>query len=258
MSKPTKPTDTGMNRTGIGTAPAEAKKTIEGAQQGVPVAAADSTPIEALRTELSRQVDPVGTVPPPASLKGLVKTAAEMLKGNKPTVLLDLIGERLAFERTGTRLYEALLSKFEAGDPHPSGPTRAELEQIRDDEHAHFMLLKESMERLGADPTAVTPCADIAAVASLGLLQVVTDPRVTLTEALKAVHIAELTDNDAWMALSDLAEQLGHDELAQEFRRALAEEEEHLRLVRSWVTASIEGQAGVEQGAGEPLQSPAP
>ena len=257
-NNPKKPTDMGMNRTGIGMSPMEAQKTIDGAREGVPVAEPDGAAIAAVRTELSRAVEPLGTVPPPASLKGMAKAAVQMLKGNKPTVLLDLVAERLAFERTGTRLYEALLSKLDAADEHPGGPTRQELVAIRDDELAHFLLLKDAMERLGGDPTAVTPSADVAAVASLGLLQVVSDPRVTLTEALKAVQIAELTDNDAWLGLADLADRLGQDELAQEFRRALAEEEDHLALVRGWVTAAVEGQAGLDTETDESAPSPTP
>ena len=38
---------------------------------------------------------------------------------------MDKIGERLAFERTGTRLYEALVSKHEAFGSFPGGPSGA-------------------------------------------------------------------------------------------------------------------------------------
>lgn len=32
------------------------------------------------------------------------------VKGDSPTILLDKLGERLAFKRTGTRLYDALIT----------------------------------------------------------------------------------------------------------------------------------------------------
>jgi rubrerythrin len=245
VSNPKKPTQPGTNRTGIATSPVDAKKTIEGAIEGVPDASADAQSITHLRVELSKMADPVGTMPPPASLKGVLKSTVQVLKGNHPNVFIDLLADRCAFERTGTRIYDAMLAKFDASHPHEGGPTRADLEKIRDEELAHYHLLVRALQRLGADPTAMTPLANVCGVASMGLLQVVTDPRVTFGQALHAIHIAELTDNDAWLVLTDVAARLGMDELATEFRGAMAEEEGHLARVRMWLTASIEGQAGI-------------
>lgn len=250
MSNPTEPTDVGRNRTGIATSPIDVKKSIEGARAGTPLPQPDGQELAIARLALSREVEPVGTMPPPGTLKRVAKTAMQALKGNNPNVFLDLLGERLAFERTGTRLYDALLVKFDAAHEHPGGPTREDLERIRDEELQHFVMLKEALETLGADPTAITPSADITAVASMGLVQVLGDPRTTLTEALKTIQIAELADNDGWLMLADVAGRLGHDQLAERFRQALAEEEEHLARVRSWVAAAIDGQAGLESRGG--------
>ncbi|MFL5307435.1 MAG: ferritin-like domain-containing protein [Polyangia bacterium] len=260
MSNPTKPTETGPNRTGIATSPIDSKATIEGARAGSPAPVFEPPGLLATRIQYATNVGPVGTMPPPLSLKGVATTAVEMVKGNKPTVFLDLLGERIAFERTGTRLYEALLVKLEAADAHPGGPTRFDLERIRDEELEHFGLLKRAMESLGADPTAMTPSADVIAVASHGLVEAVSDPRVTLNESLKAILTAELVDNDSWLMLSDVAERLGHTEMAAEFRRALAEEEDHLARVRSWLNIAVEGEAGitVHPGDGSTASVPAP
>lgn len=245
MSNPKKPTDMGMNRTGLGMSPIEGKKTVEGAQQGTLNRSFDVSALEAVRVAISSTAEPVGTMPPPASLKGVAKAGMQAVKGNNPNVFLDLVADRLAFERTGVRLYEALMAKHAAGD-HPRGPTRAELEQIRDEELLHAGMLTQALERLGADPTALTPSADICAIASSGVMKVLTDPRSTLTHALHAIHIAELTDNDAWAMLADLAERLGHEELAAGFRQALADEELHLQKVRAWLYAAVNEQAGVD------------
>lgn len=246
MSNPKKPTDIGQNKTGIAVSPIDSRKTIEGARESIPAPSFDVTPIEAVRIAVSRTAEPVGTMPPPASLKGVAKAGMQAIKGNNPNVFIDLIADRLAFERTGTRLYEALIAKVVAAGDHPGGPTRAEVEQIRDEELAHAGLLIQAMDALGADATALTPTADVTAVASSGILQVLTDPRTTLTHALHAVHMAELTDNDAWVMLSDLAENLGQDDMAAQFRQALVDEERHLDLVRAWLTSAIEGQAGIK------------
>jgi rubrerythrin len=239
----------GLNRTGTGASPIDAKDVIAGAREGAPDQSFDPAPIKETRDAYAMNAPPVGTMPLPASVKGVAVAAIQGLKGNHANVLLDLLGERLAFERTGTRLYEALLTKLEAGSPHTIAPTLDDLEHIRDDEMAHFGLCAEAIAKLGGDPTAVTPSADIAAVASMGLVQVICDPRTTLTEALKTILIAELTDNDAWATLAKIAEEMGQSDLATRCRAALLEEQEHLRLVREWVSTALAGQAGVGEEA---------
>jgi rubrerythrin len=238
------PTDVGLNRTGIAMSPIDSAKTIAGAKDANTGDGTDGRAFEAERLYWATQAGPVGTMPPPASLKGAIKTAIEAAEGHKATVFLDKLGERLAYERTGVRLYDALLVKLEAADVHPGGPTRAELEQIREDELRHFALLREAIEHIGADPTSITPCADIIGVAGLGWVQVLSDPRTTLSQCLDIMLVVELGDNDAWLLLSELADSLGFDGLARKFRTALAEEEEHLAQVRTWVTRAVLGQAG--------------
>jgi rubrerythrin len=245
-----KPTDTGRNRTGIATSPFDSRKSAEGARlagRGDPSVVLDPVELEEARLAFSREAGPVGTMPPPVGIKGMARAAVDRLKGTTPTVLLDQLGARLAFERTGVRLYEALLVKHEAASLHVGGPDRSELEIIRDDELRHFAMLDEAMRSLGGDPTAVTPSADLQAVASAGIVGVLGDPRTTLTQGLEAILIAELADNDAWETLIDLADSLGHDELVEKFRLALREEQVHLLNVRRWVKNAMRGQAGAEQ-----------
>jgi hypothetical protein len=51
--------------------------------------------------------------------------------------------------------------------------------------------------------------------------------------------IAELADNEGWDLLANLAEAMGHDDMAQSFRDALEVEETHLDDVRRWVAAIV-------------------
>ena len=241
-----KPTDTGSNRTGIQTSPTDAKEMIEGAMAGspAPVSEPESSALHAMRVEYSTSAPPVGTMPPPADGKAVHGSAEGM------NVFLDLLGARLAFERTGTRIYEALLVKLEAASVHPEGPTREDLLHIRDEELAHAGMLAECIQEIGGDPTAVTPAADVQAVASCGIVQVVGDPRTTFTQALDAVLTAELTDVDSWQLLVDMADKLGLDDMAERFATAHDEEGEHLLNVRQWLTSALLGQAGVEEAEG--------
>jgi hypothetical protein len=95
--------------------------------------------------------------------------------------------------------------------------------------------VRRYIEKLGADPTAQTPCADLASVESMGLIQVIADPRTSVLQSLHALLVAELVDVDGWDLLITLAEELGQADAAEEFQMALREEENHLENVRSWV-----------------------
>lgn len=241
-----KPTDIGPNRTGIATSPIDSKRVAEAASEADTTGLADGQALEDERVRWSRNAMPLGTMPPPGTVKGVIKTVLERLEGHKATVFIDKLGERLAFERTGVRLYDALLAKYEAAHVHEGGPTRAELEQIREDELRHFALVRDAVMELGADPTAMTPSADVTAVSSLGWIQVLTDPRSTLSQCLAVMMSAEATDSEGWDLLVAMAEALGFDDMATQFRLALVEEEEHVIKVRTWLSRALLGQAGAE------------
>jgi rubrerythrin len=229
---------TGKNATGIDMSPIDSKKLIEYAQTA-PISPGSEHDIEEMREEYTLETGAIGTVPPPASLKGLAKMALDAVKGRKATVFIDKLGERAAFERTGTRLYEAMLAKYDALGSFDGGPTRERLEEIRDEELEHLGIVQEAIVALGGDPTVMTPAADIVGVEGMGLVQVMTDPRTTVDQCLNALLMAELADNDGWELLANLAEAMGHEEMAQAFREALNTEEMHLDDVRRWIVATI-------------------
>lgn len=231
--------DMGMNRTGIGMAPMLSKEMIEAARAGVPSSTGDGWALANEREEYIEQGERIGSMPPPSSLKGAAKTVLKMGMGENPNVLLDKMGERLAFERTGSRLYEALLAKVQALGGGADGPSLDELTDIYNDEVRHFELLRQALEAMGADPTVQTPSADVSGVIGMGILQVLTDPRTSVAQCLHAILIAELADNDGWRMLIDLAESLDQDDMATQFQQALAEEDRHLRQVRGWVSRQI-------------------
>jgi rubrerythrin len=230
-----KDTKIGSNRTGIQMSPKDSKELIRAALDARPTSEGDHMSLAVLRSDYVADAEPVGTVPPPATLKGVLKSGMDMMTGDRPQVLLDKLGERAAFERGGTRLYDALLSKFDA-DPHAHGSvSRDVLLHFRNEEAEHFNLVCEAVEKLGGDPTAMTPCADLVGVQSMGLWQSVGDPRTTLAQCLSTLLVAELADKDGWELLIELSRASGHDDLAKRFQGALEEEVEHLDQVRRWV-----------------------
>jgi hypothetical protein len=230
----TKATDVGGNRTGVTGALGQAREAVEAAEDGTPEADVNTSAgmLFAARCEWSQQAEPVGTMP-------------EQPRGES-SAFIDRLSARLAFERTAVRLYEALLVKLDSAHLHQGGPSADRIAQIRDQELAHVALLVRSIEEMGGDPTAVTPGADLVGVATGGLVQVVSDPRVTLTQAMDALLMAELADSDGWLILCDVAEQLELYDMADDFRRALAEEESHVTKLRHWVSATVTGQIGIE------------
>lgn len=120
------------------------------------------------------------------------------------------------------------------------------LQRIRGEELQHFRMLCEEVERMGGDPTSQTPCADVSATAAMGIVQVVTDPRTTLAQCLNAILTAEMTDNAGFELLITLAEQAGQDELAGKLLGALAQEQEHLAVIKGWLTALSLRAAGTD------------
>lgn len=244
------PTDMGMNRTGIGTSPLDSKELVASAKESQPTSFGDESEIAKVRAEYAAESSVVGTMPPPSSVRGAVLTMVEGLT-NKPNVFLDKLGERLAFERTGVRLFDGLITKYDVLGSWEGGPTRELLVEFREDELRHFHVLKCAMESLGADPTALTPSGDIVGVEGMGLVQVINDPRTTLPQALHAQLVAELADNEGWDMLVALAETLGHDAMADDFRDAMRAEEKHLAHVRQWVAghATLSAQDEIEKAA---------
>jgi hypothetical protein len=135
----------------------------------------DETELAKIRLQYAKDADPVGTLPEPQQ-SGVM------------AVLMDKLGERMAFERAGTRLYDALMVKC-AADKSCKVPAK-ELKHIRDEEAMHFALVGAAIQALGGDPTAQTPNADVAGVEGAGLMQVLTDPKTTVAQALHAILVA--------------------------------------------------------------------
>jgi rubrerythrin len=238
----------GANRTGISAAPERSQEMLAGMEEFPPTSHGSVQDIAQVRIAYAQSAEPLGSVPPPPTLKGKVETAVHAIKGESPTLFVDKLGERLAFERSGTRLYEALLSKYDAFGSFTGGPSRDDLEHVRQEEYRHFTLLQSAIEQLGGDPTAVTPSANIQATAAHGIQEVIVDPRTTLLQSLEAALIVELADNACWEALIELAQEAGENTLVQQFQEALKNEQDHLKKVQAWVAA---GQGRAQNGGGK-------
>lgn len=258
----------GTNRTGTATSPLDSSSMSDIAQKASPEVLILTPEMDAQRLIYAQESQSIGSIPPPLSLKGVAKAGMAVLQGGAPSVFQDKLGERIAFERSGTRLYEALIIKYQAAKQlglEAFPPAREALQdlpgtdvlavvleedplqtltRIRNEEIEHFHMLCDSMKRMGGDPTAMTPCADVAGTAVLGILQVVTDPRTTLAQSLTAILSAEMTDQAGWELLERLATEVGQADLATLFHGALEQEQEHVAIIRSWLSHLLSREAG--------------
>lgn len=175
--------ETGRNRTGLATASAAARKGVASMVTVQPAGDLESElgsdGIGEIRARRARESDAVGSIPPPTTMAGKVKSAIGTLSGASMSIFMDRLGQRLAFERQGSRLYEGLIAKLRAaqseGDLGRHAPAIDDLIELHDEELQHFLLLTRTITDLGGDPTAQTPAADVSAVAGAGLPQVVNE-----------------------------------------------------------------------------------
>jgi hypothetical protein len=215
-------TEVGMNHSGMLVAEDGGEKMLENTELTKP-RSGDETELAKIRLQYAKEADPVGTLPEPQQ-SGVM------------AVLMDKLGERLAFERAGTRLYDALMVKCAADNS--AGIPAKEVKHIRDEEAMHFALVGAAIQSLGGDPTAQTPGADVAGVEGMGLMQVLNDPKTTVAQGLHAILVAEMTDNAAWDELIELTTESGNDDLVERFTQARQNEAEHLEKVMDWYKAA--------------------
>jgi ferritin-like protein len=216
-----------MNQSGMLSAEDGGEKMLENLSLTKPPRG-DETDLAKIRLQYAKEAEPVGTIPEPvpSGVMGL---------------LMDKLGERLAFERAGTRLYDALMVKCAADSS--AGIAPKDVKHLRDEEAMHFALVGAAIQSLGGDPTAQTPCADVAGVEGMGLMQVLNDPKTTVAQALHAMLVAELTDNVAWDELIELTAQVGNDDLVARFTKARQNEADHLEKVQDWYKSAAKAAA---------------
>ncbi|RKH34715.1 ferritin-like domain-containing protein [Corallococcus praedator] len=191
--------------------------------------------VQALRIHLSRLAGDPDVLPPPRAFREKVGHALQALKGTAPALFIDKLCERLAFERTSSRLYASLLLKTHTLGTFAGGPTPERLLELHNQELEHLGMVREGLLRFGAHPSLRTPSGDVASAQSRGLIQAVDAPGATLMDALRATLVSELINNAGWALLVDLASELGPPDLELAFRDVLHVESHHLAEVTVWV-----------------------
>ncbi|HEY1555393.1 MAG TPA: hypothetical protein VGF94_11230 [Kofleriaceae bacterium] len=149
---------------------------------------------------------------------------------NKPK-LIDLLGERLAFEHASVELYDALIGKLETSNDDRALILLDELRVQRDEEREHEDWLADQMQLLGADPRVPTELAELARRETRGIEEVILEDDHELSHLLHALLAAELSDNAGWDLLVALAEEAHDRDAKRQLKQRLREEQAHLAFV---------------------------
>ena len=150
------------------------------------------------------------------------------------TKLIDVLTERLAFERAGVKLYDRVLEVMRGtGDANVSRMV-PEMEQHRGEEKEHEEWLEEQIRAVGGDAHGETDRSRLVTRESKGIEEVVMSD-ASLDHLLHALLAAELVDNAGWDLLAQIADEAGDRGAKREFKKRLHQEEDHLLFVRKAV-----------------------
>ena len=148
-----------------------------------------------------------------------------------PGKLIDLLTERLTFERTGVELYDKVIDELRAaGDPEAK-TMLGKMQEFRNEEKEHEEWLEEQIRDLGGDAHGKTEMSSLVERESMGIADVVMKDD-DIPHALHALLTAELSDNAGWELLVQLALEADDEDARRAFGRRLHEEEDHLLFLR--------------------------
>jgi rubrerythrin len=146
--------------------------------------------------------------------------------------LLDLLTERLTFERAGVKLYESLIEKVRGSGEPAIIKMLDQLEEHRDEEKEHEEWLEQQIRALGGDAHGSTDLSRLTETESKGIEQVILSGDEPLPHMFHAILAAELVDNAGWELLVRLADEADDGDAKRAFRTRLQEEGRHLIFVR--------------------------
>ncbi len=145
--------------------------------------------------------------------------------------VIDVLNERLAFERAGVKLYDRICDAIRASADENVQRMLEEMEEHRNEEKEHEEWLEEQIRALGGDAHSETDKSRLVTRESKGIEEVVMSD-AQLPHLFHALLAAELVDNAGWDLLVQIADEAGDREAKREFKKRLHEEEDHLLLMR--------------------------
>jgi len=164
----------------------------------------------------------------------------EKLASKNAAFVLDVLSGRLAFERTGVKLYDKVIEKIERNAEPRYHAIVGELREIRAEEQEHAHWLEEQIRALGGFPDEKTDMAELEMQEGSGIESVIVDGHDKAIHLVHALLAAELADNAGWDVLVKLADDAGDRAAKLAFGKRLAEEAKHLLFIREVVLRAAE------------------
>jgi bacterioferritin (cytochrome b1) len=164
----------------------------------------------------------------------------EKLAQKNAAFVLDVLSGRLAFERTGVKLYDTVIEKIERHAEPRYHAIVGQLREIRAEEKEHEEWLEQQIRALGGNPDENTDMAQLESEESTGIKNVIVDGHQKAIHLVHALLAAELADNAGWDVLVKLADEAGDMSAKAEFAKRLAEEAKHLLFIREVVLRAAE------------------
>jgi rubrerythrin len=164
----------------------------------------------------------------------------EKLARNNAAFVLDVLSGRLAFERTGVKLYDAVIDKIERKAEPRFHAIVGQLRHIREEEKEHEEWLEAQIRSLGGHPEHQSEMAKLELEEGSGIERVIVDGHEKVIHLLHALLAAELADNAGWDVLVKLAGEAGDREAKAQFALRLAQEAKHLLYIREVVLRAAE------------------
>jgi bacterioferritin (cytochrome b1) len=165
--------------------------------------------------------------------------------------LIDLLMERLAFERAAMGLYDVVIGRLREEEP----AVRRMLPQVevqRDQEAEHVDWLETQVRALGGNPEGMTGRSRLVARELSGVEEVVRDRGARIAELLHALLAFELSDAAGWRVLVALAERVSDEPARLAFDGRLRHEEAHCAFLQRALEALTENDV-----TGAPVTLPA-
>lgn len=149
--------------------------------------------------------------------------------------VIDLLCERLAFERSTVRLYDRILEALRVATDARTRDLHATMQKHRAEEDEIVRWLEGKIRELGGDERAETDLARLATREARGIEEVAQNDAADLTHLLHALLAVEGVDAAGWDLLVHLADAAGDARAKHELERRLRQERQHLAFVRAAV-----------------------
>jgi rubrerythrin len=157
---------------------------------------------------------------------GLGQAVLSTLDTMRPSLLSERLIDRLDSAQERVALLTAALTKAVAARDEG----QLLLERMRSDERLHCEVLRRHLVRLGFDPAFAPPSREGGDAKRI--LQIITNPRTSVSQALCALLGAALAGVGDWQTLARTAREAHEEGMAAEFEAIRAVAETHVHRIR--------------------------